>query len=228
MKNENTPYKARARYKDLKYAKNYDFTRYQKDTRRQKRDISTQRAIASALDKLSGCRTILDMPCGTGRLLKLIQDAGYTYFGSDVSREMLTVCLEKIPPNSNPYFVCADGEDMPFSSGTFDCVLCVRFLNLIPPDVRLSILKELFRISKKYLVVSVGYFGPQKRFIEKIVSKFPWLLKKAHARVAEHARRRHELFEAGWRENFWVKYKSRGFFSSNKTICVYTKDTSNK
>lgn len=228
MEEKNKSYTARLQYKNADYARNYDFTRYQRDKRRQKRDISTQKAIALTLGRLSGCETILDMPCGTGRFLKLISDAGYTYYGSDVSKEMLDVCLEKTPTNSNPHFICADGEDMPFSSETFDCVLCVRFLNLIPPDVRARIVKELFRISRKYLVVSVGYFGTGRRFKDRIVGKFPWLFKKAHGKAVEHARRRHELFEAGWRESFWVKYKSRGFFSSNKMIGVYTKDMSNR
>ena len=226
MGEETSRYDARSIYKDKDYARDYDHTRYQENKHKKRRDINTQRAIARTLGRLTKCELVLDMPCGTGRLAQLVRDAGLSYIGCDVSREMIDVALDKTSHEPNVPFVTGDGENLPFSTDSVDCILCVRFLNLVPPEPRLRILKEFNRVANQYLVVAVGYFGRVRPVAETLSRSFSWLFPKLALRHKRHATLRSELQKAGWQEHFWIPYKSRGFFSTTKMIGVFRKRAS--
>jgi len=219
-------YRARSVYKNTDYARSYDYTRYHEDKHKRRRDINTQRAITQALGRLTDCKLVLDMPCGTGRLARLVRDAGFSYVGCDLSREMLGICLEKASPGPDLQLVAGDGESLPFGDNSVDCILCVRFLNLIPPEPRLRILKEFNRAASQYLVIASGYFGRARPVADALSRVFAWLFPKIASRHREHAALRNELYEAGWDEHIWIPYRSRGFFSSMKMIGVFKKRVS--
>ena len=217
------PYQAAWVYKDKKLAGEYDYTRYHKTKRRRRRDLATQAAILEALGRLENCKELLDLPCGTGRLSKLLMDAGFAYTGSDISGEMIEVARGKFDNPDDVRFVEANGEDLPFADNAFDCVVCVRFLGRIPPGPRLRILKQLNRVSRRYLLVAAGYFGRPRPCREGLFTSLPWLFRSGAKRAKRHVILREELDQAGWQLDFWLPYKSCGFFSSTKTIGVYTK-----
>lgn len=56
---------------------------------------ATKLALDTALNGISGMRTILDMPCGTGRYTSFSYEKGYLYFGADISVEMVKVMAGK-------------------------------------------------------------------------------------------------------------------------------------
>ncbi len=58
-------------------------------------DKATKLASGTALNGISGMRTILDMPCGTGRYTSFSYEKGYLYFGADMSVEMMKVMAGK-------------------------------------------------------------------------------------------------------------------------------------
>jgi ubiquinone/menaquinone biosynthesis C-methylase UbiE len=62
---------------------------------------------------------VLDVGCGTGRLLDAVQQSYPVAVGVDVSSQMLAEakCLRP-----GPLFVCAVAEQLPFASGAFDAV----------------------------------------------------------------------------------------------------------
>jgi ubiquinone/menaquinone biosynthesis C-methylase UbiE len=50
--------------------------------------------------------------------------------------------------------VRCDGEALPFKENVFDCVACIRFLHHhMPDEVRVRILREMRRVSRKWLIV---------------------------------------------------------------------------
>jgi len=56
---------------------------------------ATKLALDTALNGISGMRTILDMPCGTGRYTSFSYEKGYLYFGADMLVEMMKVMAGK-------------------------------------------------------------------------------------------------------------------------------------
>ena len=75
-------------YRSSQVAEDYDFHRFS-TPERQKRNARKWAAIRKALSATTGVRTILDLPCGTGRFTGALAREGYEIVGSDISLEML-------------------------------------------------------------------------------------------------------------------------------------------
>lgn len=215
----NSPaYKARSMYDQPGYAKQYDTTRYKDDPAKARRDEQTKNAILEAFRRLPDVKRLLDLPCGTGRLSGLLLDAGLDYTGADLSPSMLEVAREKWKDRPEAKFQQADGEALPFADDAFDAVLSVRFFNLVPSEPRRRILKEMRRVSRRWLVVASGYFRKHD-FLLPALTFLPGFAK----RVRDNRILHEDLAAAGWREAFWIPYKSRGLLSTTKMIGVFEK-----
>ena len=125
--------------------------------RREKRCII--KALASA--NIRRGATVLDVPCGSGRLLPLLKKMGYRVTGADISAVMLEHArLYAGPLGEN----CLDERDelqltdifrTGFSDNCFEAVVCNRLLHYFPePQIRQRALKELRRICSGPIVVS--------------------------------------------------------------------------
>ena len=75
-------------YRSSSVAEDYDFHRFS-SPERQKRNRRKWAAISRALREATGVRTILDLPCGTGRFTGALAREGFEIVGSDISMEML-------------------------------------------------------------------------------------------------------------------------------------------
>ncbi|OGJ42123.1 hypothetical protein A3B60_00605 [Candidatus Peregrinibacteria bacterium RIFCSPLOWO2_01_FULL_39_12] len=65
-------------------------------------------------------KSVLDVGCGTGRLIRLLKDRGAIVTGADVSSEMIKIAGKKFP---DVKFVSADIENLPFGDKHFDVVV---------------------------------------------------------------------------------------------------------
>lgn len=50
-------------------------------------------------------------------------------------------------------FVQCDAECLPFKDNSFDAVFCIRFMFHVPRDVQIRILREMARVSRRWLIV---------------------------------------------------------------------------
>jgi len=91
---------------------------------------------------------ILDVGCGSGTLAKFWEQRGYYVIGLDISDKSL-----KISHGKGIKCVKGNAEELPFKNDTFDLVysdgLLEHFLDPKP------IIKEIFRVSKKYVCTIV-------------------------------------------------------------------------
>jgi ubiquinone/menaquinone biosynthesis C-methylase UbiE len=140
-------------YRDEAVARDYDFHRLGSRERR-RRDAREWKTILRAMEHTEGVHTTLDVPCGTGRLTGRLAAQGYRVVGSDLSLEMMGVARSKTEPDGDATsFVQADAEALPFRDGALDCVISIRFLFHADPGSRLRILRELKRVSRRWLVL---------------------------------------------------------------------------
>jgi ubiquinone/menaquinone biosynthesis C-methylase UbiE len=65
-----------------------------------------------------GTGTCLDVGCGTGRNLPIIEELGWTATGVDISEDQLRLARKRSPRVQQ-----ADAEDLPFDSESFDLVM---------------------------------------------------------------------------------------------------------
>ena len=139
-------------YRDPDVATHYDAERFVGRSKK-RRNRRKWAAIQRALAETDGVRSILDIPCGTGRFTGHLVGEEYSVVGGDISFEMMRVAQDNLGvlPGLRGY-VQAEAENLPFRNRAFDCVMSIRFLFHVDPTVRVRMLREMVRISR-WLVV---------------------------------------------------------------------------
>lgn len=102
--------------------------------------------MTSSWEQLS----VLDVGCGTGRLLLKGANPSTKLTGVDISRGMVERASEIFAassiPESNYHFLVADAEQLPFAEEQFHLVLSTCVIFLLPnPE---AALKEMYRVLK--------------------------------------------------------------------------------
>lgn len=128
------------------------------------RDRREKSCIQQVLKHVPKNGSILDLPCGTGRLSRILVEAGLNVTGADSSPNMVALARNnwKQLQEQNPHlasqavdYEVRDVMDTQFTDGAFDAVFCNRlFHHFIESDTRVTALTELNRISKGPVIVS--------------------------------------------------------------------------
>ena len=108
--------------------------------------------LRSALRSLS-FRTILDVACGTGFLTRHL--AG-RIVALDQSRSMLQIAQQRLP---NSAVVQGDGLNLPFQTGSFECLSACHFYGHLRQPERERFLADAHRVAKHILIIDAGLHG---------------------------------------------------------------------
>jgi len=141
-------------YRDPAVAADYDQHRFT-TPRRQRRNVRKWRAIHRALEEAGDVHSVLDLPCGTGRFTGELARSGLNVIGGDISLQMMREAA-KSPQVEHPNiagYVQADAEQLPFSDRSLDCVISIRFMFHVDPITRRRMLREMGRISRRWLII---------------------------------------------------------------------------
>jgi ubiquinone/menaquinone biosynthesis C-methylase UbiE len=101
---------------------------------------------------------VLDVPCGTGRITALLLDMGLPVTGGDISPAMLDVARHRCAKFGrwlDLREMDLDRLDVPDSS--YDMVTCIRLLHHLHSPARAAVLRELARVSRRYVLINVSY-----------------------------------------------------------------------
>jgi SAM-dependent methyltransferase len=154
----NKTYRARNAYQNDKVASVYDIVRFSSRFGRFA-DEAERAAVSKLLLRIQQNGPALDLACGTGRLTGQLLAEDRIVAGTDISREMLQITRERLGDGKNLLgLIQADAEYMPFEDDAFQCITSSRFMAHIPRAIRMNILKELRRISRRWLIIS--YLNP--------------------------------------------------------------------
>lgn len=126
------------------------------DTDTHRREV---RCIERGLIGVARGSRVLDLPCGTGRLLPMLLEGGYRVTAADVSSHMIDQARMFAArcnlPSDTVEFATADVLATGFDDHAFDAVVCNRlFHHFGQPDTRIAALEELARISSGPIVLS--------------------------------------------------------------------------
>jgi ubiquinone/menaquinone biosynthesis C-methylase UbiE len=115
---------------------------------------------------LSNGGIVLDVPCGTGKILGLIEHKQkfQNTIGIDASKLMIQKQFDE--NGGNRVLIIADITNLPIRSNTIDIVVCNRFFHRIPPLHHEIALQEIRRICKKDMIV---YFSVKPFLFNLIV-----------------------------------------------------------
>ena len=152
-------YPARWGYRGID-VRRYEARRYG-GGRRRLNFLALERRLRAVLRDVPAGGAVLDAPCGTGILTRLFASLGLRVTSLDISAAMLEASVERSPGRAH---VRADVERLPFAAGAFDAVVCNRFLMHVPEDVRPALLRELARVSRGPVVVTLCHPYTLKSF----------------------------------------------------------------
>lgn len=91
-------------------------------------------------------RTLLDLPCGTGRLAGGLRPKCERYLGADVSPAMLR--------EGDGERLVADAARLPFADGSVDALVCCRLLHHLDACELDAVCGELLRVTGSLLIAS--------------------------------------------------------------------------
>lgn len=97
---------------------------------------------------------ILDVPAGSGKLRRLLTDNSSFYCATDISMAMLRLGQERAS-------VVGDATALPFHSGAFDVVVCLRLLHRVPEIVIAAAISNSIQASRIGVVLS---YASEPRF----------------------------------------------------------------
>lgn len=131
--------------------------RYQFHTER--KDRAESRLVERAFAHIA-LGTVLDIPCGGGRMSRLLAQKGYTVTAADLSAPMRDITRENARVANLPIEVTTgDVEQMEFSDQSFDTVFSFRLFHHFPNrQIRARVIGQLCRVARTRVVIS--YFSP--------------------------------------------------------------------
>ncbi len=113
----------------------------------------SQRLELAAVERAlvgTGGGSILDVPCGTGRIDPLLRAHFAEVFGVDSSVPMLSVLSRSV---KSARVACGDIFQLPFDDDSFDWVVCHRYLHhLHSREDRVRSLSSLARIARRGVI----------------------------------------------------------------------------
>lgn len=104
------------------------------------------------ISNLTNKKLVLDLGCGTGRVIPILLSKNIKIVGVDISKKMLNIAKSKTR-KSNVKFILADLEQLPFKNNISDAVVCYGVLQYLQNPFKA--IKEISRILKQ----SGLYFG---------------------------------------------------------------------
>lgn len=108
-------------------------------------------SFAEVLNKLFLPKSVLDVGCAKGFLVKALRFLNVEAFGIDISE----YAIEKAPKDVRNYVLIGDASHLPFRDDLFDLVTCFAVLEHIPKEHSEKVISELIRVSQKYIVGSM-------------------------------------------------------------------------
>jgi ubiquinone/menaquinone biosynthesis C-methylase UbiE len=158
----------RTHYQDTVAAERYDDARFRSLSGRVFQ-WADRRSMLTVIQELAPGATILDAPCGTGRMSRLFLEKGLKVIGGDISGQMMAVARRRIGATNGKIVFCRmDLTRLPLRDAAVAGVFSIRFLPHIPPAERILMLSELRRVARQWVVISVSISSPWHRLRRKI------------------------------------------------------------
>ncbi|MBL8861219.1 MAG: class I SAM-dependent methyltransferase [Planctomycetes bacterium] len=150
-------------YGDAEHARRYAL-RWD-SARGRARDARKQRALAAAFEHLAPFTSVLDAPCGAGRLCAFLSTER-AYIGVDLAPAMLGEARAR---QASARFAVGDLTRLPLADHSVDVAVCVRLLHLVRErSLRVAILAELARVARIGVVVDFRHAAALRTWLGRL------------------------------------------------------------
>ncbi len=136
------------------------------------------RAAGLRLHPVEDGDSVLDIGCGTGKLLETYADAGAACSGIDLSDAMLAEAKKFLGDRADLHR--GDATAMPFDDDSFDLATCSLMIHELGPDTQQDVLSEMARVTKQdgrvlvvdYRIGSLRLKGRMLRGFSTVAERF--------------------------------------------------------
>jgi len=118
--------------------------------------------IRDLASSLPGVQSILEVGCGTGIDLRLFSES-FQLHGIDLNDYALDIAKKQLP---NVNFQKGNITKLPFEDSSIDFVFTHGLMNYLDDDVLENGIKEMFRVSKKWIMHCEKYEKNEKEIDE--------------------------------------------------------------
>ncbi|MDD4871075.1 MAG: methyltransferase domain-containing protein [Kiritimatiellae bacterium] len=159
-------------YHDIVQAEDYNKAYKQKLFKR----MSTAReySILQRLLRSQGhCGVILDLPCGGGRLSPQIAPFTDLLVEADIAEGQVFYGKRNLSLNTPQIWMTASAFHIPFRNESFDGTVCCRLCHHLPTaKERQRLIKELLRVSKRFVIMTFFDYNSMKNMLRRIRQPF--------------------------------------------------------
>jgi SAM-dependent methyltransferase len=178
-----------------RYLKVYSERKAEEYVAARDRDVDTHRAectlVLRAFTQVEPGSTVLDLPCGGGRMSQLLARRGYLVTGADVTPRMVGLARDRMAREGLDVRISQeDAECLTFADRSFDTVLCFRLFHHFPDlDTRQRVMSELCRVATRTVVLSymdaASYHHVRARIGQAITGRRPRKFAQLRGQVAD-------------------------------------------
>ncbi len=93
-------------------------------------------------------KTVLDVGCGTGELVRILRKLSIDAYGLEISKDAISLSNDDV----KPYLKLGDIVNIPYSDNNFDLVVSFDVLERLEREKIEKAVKETIRVSKKYIL----------------------------------------------------------------------------
>ena len=148
--------------------------------------------VRRALAVAGASGEVLDVPCAAGRLVPVLLERASRVTAVDLSPAMVEVARASHRAEveaGRAIMVEGAAESLPFPDGAFDTAVCWRLLHhLTDRAVRLQIMRELARVSRRAVVASFADSSTVKARLQRLRGRNRRCVKWTSAEFATEAR----------------------------------------
>lgn len=156
-------------YQDVAVAERYDKERFSRFTGRLFNALE-KAALRRAFAPVARSNTVIDVPCGTGRLAEVLLEEGFTVAGIDISPAMLAVAQRKLQRFGRRFSTRVADVLTPQASdiGRCDVALCARVLMHFPLEQQIAFLASVAKLATRTVVFSQSLSTPWQRLRRRL------------------------------------------------------------
>lgn len=128
--------------------------------RKAHKHVNEMKLLDRAFTLIPKEHTVLDVPCGGGRVFLRLAGHGYKVMGADLSDAMIAYAQQNADQAGLGIKVDKqDIEALTYADRSVDTIVCFRLFQHFPtPAIRQRAVSEMCRVSRQYVVMS--YFSP--------------------------------------------------------------------
>lgn len=128
--------------------------KYEQEWHKRVSDRKEKRLLEAILRRMGKVSSMLDVPCGAGRLAGVMAPFAERHVKADYSAPMLDFCRSNAQ-GYVPRVANVSAFELPFLDRSVDAVLCIRLNHHVPQRAdRLRLIDELCRVSRRFVLTT--------------------------------------------------------------------------